>query len=712
MSNIGNKRTQDGGEAPAKKKSKADPQAAARAKLESYFKMLSGSIEDINNRGIGVPHEHFPFHDALSILQRFPSLAEEAFQGSGAPNSRGAIVPRSPLSFFLEAQSDLNTVQTICELAHDHFQKQEHQFKGVLDACKYGAQEGVLEFLLERYPGGAETEIMVEQDPPRSPLMGRDYEIPLDFVLEPHRTVENQVISKSVQRSEEEKIRLMLLLLRAYPRCAEFDKTRRFRKPPFRKSKPLWLRCLNGNFGLAPMHVFFGYFARELDSKACPSPRAPLDIGKISVGLDQAVALSLILPKLKGLWLDAQSYSREALLYLFQEIEKNKSVRELHWNVLQCPGFRESDDAIICAFKAAFCGNSGLERVCFSRYRDSHGLDRNVLEIEDESNRKTLEVITAIATNEKSRIKDIGLEGCRFVGASSTVLAQLLAASQLTSLKIDSCEFGSDWVDVPVSPACTIAKLTVRGCDLASDFGQGLVSQLANLPALRELWLDGPQLDIDHDGAPADLADKLVPLLEKHQLRRLRLRNICVDLTSFEAYLKADDVLEDLWMDPWYHVSTALLDGERFHGFLDCNRSVISCIRKSLQSGNLTLKKVMTMTTLDAWWDNGRVDVEERYIAVNDLAKIEYYQTVNRFGLRQASRCNVEQEEIVGLLCDVASSNYEKQETDLTTLLYRKEGPVFDQARCKHNIQYGLLRSNPMAWCLDKETYLSTIGLA
>ena len=96
--------------------------------------------------------------------------------------------------------------------------------------------------------------------------------------------------------------------------------------------------------------------------------------------------------------------------------------------------------------------------------------------------------------------------------------------------------------------------------------------------------------------------------------------------------------------------------------------------------------------------------VSIRVAVMNDLAKIEYYQMVNKFGRSQASHIGLKKAEMVGLLCEVASFDSANSQVTGTGRSDPMQGPVFENARSKHNIQHGLLRCNPLAWCLEKET--------
>ena len=584
MSGTNNKRGGSGTgkpHPPKKSKTKGRTFESARAKLGSHLGLVNTCFLDTR---LSVA---FPAFELLSLLGAYPVLATEEFKDANGTK-------RMPLSFFLKAQCQLKIIKEVCELAYEFHKTQGPKFRGVFDAIQFGSKDGVLDFLLQEFPLGAEGTFTNNA---RTIAMDKDL-TPLQALL---------YGGVSVSRSAHETFECAELLLTAFPDA--------ILKKDF-MGKSIMTVALQTGFDDRILQMVFSKYA-DLDGK-----KDSFTIGERAfICLDSAKALSKILPGLKRLFLKAPYFTKEGLLHLLRQLETNKSIQillvDLDTVVDDLHNYSRYCGEIASAFQRICARNSTLLRIRFGRtigkhYQPFAGGADNVLV-----------TIQAVASAKNSSIERLDLCDLPLFG-SPTAFSSLLSNCQIPHVSIESCTFDNVWESVKLNPKCMVENLTVHNCSLDSSLGAGIVSQLGEFPALTSLSLSHKNARM----SPAAMPVSLKALLDRHQLSELFLFNVDLEFDHFESFLKTDKA-----MGTFCFVCNE-----------ESKEEVTNVLFRSLENRNVTLSFVQT--------DFHNTGCESEVTEL--VSKSDYYVALNCYGRSAARNLSTSKQEFVGLLCRVA----------------------------------------------------------
>ena len=471
--------------------------AQARAKLTAFFGVFPGLLLDVAQE----PPE-FPLEEALSLLKVHPTLSTESFDDKGSPfGDRHHKRSRIPLSFFIEARADLTTIQQVYQLnpMHRNAFSPSQKFDGVIDACKFGAKDGVIAFLIEKFPRAVEAR-------------DRNGNSSLEMVL---------LHGISISRTENERFEVADLLLKDH-RLEDYV--------THYKEDSLLRTALFGEYGFRWMCLLFQK-CRRLEFFHVPEADDEDDddeeevLGDFQISTKEAYGLSLLLPKVKTMICQPTSWTFEGLLHFLHSLGSIAKVEDLSLWIPSLFLYGSGNATITSTLQEMLALNTSLRKITL---------------MGDSQNDDALLRSIAIALS-SSNISSVAIVS--FSLSQVETLSNFLSACQNTTLHISSLEIQGSWHMAKCWATCKIKALTI---DVdGSEWVQGLLSQLDEMPLLERLRLASL-----HSTNEIDVTTSLVSILAAGKLRCLDAFGLKFNGSIICNALQSDVILEELKLHP------------------------------------------------------------------------------------------------------------------------------------------------------------------
>ncbi|CAB9509280.1 expressed unknown protein [Seminavis robusta] len=451
---------------------------------------LAEIFNDFFTDHVGQDPPQYPREEVLKLLRNHNALLYDRFENVDSEHQRLTI------SYLMEGQSDLQTIQEILQWTESLGDPvhEEIAFEALCDACRFGCQPGVMEFLVN-------ASISYGLD-----MVGRLLQTPAQIVL--HDDL-------SVARTDDEKIHILQLLVDA-------DETAVL--GTYGDWHDLIKQALRGDFGTPIMQFLVHAYANSQDKDGA---MLCIDDDSMTIGLPQAEALAVLLRKIYSFTCEPGGWDRQGFARLMDALGSNESIGILFIE-LPLPFFRDANNRVGGSLRQAIAGNNTIYSATFRGSREEFG---------DDCLRAVLAGLTG-----NSSMKDTTI--CRFSLSVSQPLTEFMAHCRVPMLRLEHISFQEDANhDFAFFDDCYIQKLHLTN-DLGDEWCNQLICRLDSIPSLWHLCL------IHEGGDPSDVTLPLMTSIGRKgyqgKLLKLVLCNTVIDLDAFSVILRNNNQLEDL----------------------------------------------------------------------------------------------------------------------------------------------------------------------